>query len=94
MSVHEDELKCDALIETCEKVGSAAGEAMLVAQEPRKYASADGTGPSIASRGCVPILHMRHFQKNKVFSERWRETLPLDDRIEKISRAIQSRIVY
>lgn len=59
----------DALIETCEKVGSAAGEAMLVAQEPRKYASADGTGPSIASRGCVPILHMRHFQKNKVFSE-------------------------
>jgi quinolinate synthase len=59
----------DALIKTCEKVGSAAGEAMLAAQEPRKYASADGTGPSIASQGCVPILHMRHFQKNKVFSE-------------------------
>ena len=67
VSVHEDELTTP-LIETCEKVGSAAGEAMLVAQEPRKYASADGTGPSIASRGCVPILHMRHFQKNKVLA--------------------------
>jgi quinolinate synthase len=59
----------DALMKMCDKIGSAAGEAMLAAQEPRKYESADGAGPSIASQGCVPILHMRHFQKNKTFSD-------------------------
>jgi len=59
----------DALMKMCDKVGSPAGEAMLAAQEPRKYALADGRGPSIAAQGCVPILHMRHFQKNKTFSD-------------------------
>ena len=59
----------DALMRVCDRVGSPAGEAMLTAQEPRKYASKDGAGPSIASQGCVPILHMRHFQKNKRFSD-------------------------
>ena len=59
----------DALMKMCDKIGSAAGEATLAAQEPRKYESADGAGPSIASQGCVPILHMRHFQKNKTFSD-------------------------
>jgi quinolinate synthase len=59
----------DALMKMCDKVGSPAGEAMLAAQEPRKYESADGAGPSIAAQGCVPILHMRHFQKNKTFSD-------------------------
>ena len=59
----------DALMKMCDRVGSAAGEAMLAAQEPRKYESEDGMGPSIASQGCVPILHMRHFQKNKTFSD-------------------------
>jgi len=59
----------DALMRMCDRVGSPAGEAMLTAQEPRKYASKDQAGPSIASQGCVPILHMRHFQKNKRFSD-------------------------
>lgn len=59
----------DALIKMCERVGTQAGEAMLAAQEPRKYESETGQGPSIAAQGCVPILHMRHFQKNKVFSD-------------------------
>mmetsp|Transcript_5271 Transcript_5271/g.13432 ORF Transcript_5271/g.13432 Transcript_5271/m.13432 type:complete len:707 (+) Transcript_5271:71-2191(+) len=58
----------DALMSVCAKVGSAAGEALLVPFEPRKYA-APGDGPSIAQAGCVPILHMRDFTNDKKFSD-------------------------
>jgi quinolinate synthase len=36
--------------------------------EPKKYAAAD-SGPSVAALGCVPILHMRDFTRDKAFSD-------------------------
>ena len=53
-----------ALCGVAEKAGSAAGEALLTAYRPRPYAELIN-GKTIARAGCVPILHMRHFQKNK-----------------------------
>lgn len=46
----------------CERVGSPAGEALLEAFKPRPYTERVG-GKSMAQAGCVPILHMRGFQK-------------------------------
>ena len=64
----------DALMSVCGKIGSDAGEAMLVPFEPRKYA-AQGDGPSIAAQGCVPILHMRDFTADKKFSDAFVEDI-------------------
>ena len=46
----------------CERVGSPAGEALLAAFKPRPYTELVG-GKTMAQAGCVPILHMRGFQK-------------------------------
>lgn len=59
-----------ALTTVCERVGSgAAAEAMLEAYKPRPYADKikrpDGSEQTVAQAGCVPILHMRHFQQKK-----------------------------
>lgn len=51
-----------ALMSVCERVGSPAGEAMLIANQPRAYSETVG-GRSMALAGCEPILHMRGFQK-------------------------------
>lgn len=40
----------------------------MEAYKPRPYAELIN-GKSVASAGCVPILHMRHFQKNKRLSD-------------------------
>jgi quinolinate synthase len=57
-----------ALQMVCERVGSAAGEAMLEPYKPKPYAETIG-GKSVAQAGCVPILHMRHFTKEKCLSK-------------------------
>lgn len=46
----------------CERVGSPAGEALLEPFKPRPYTERVG-GKTMAQAGCVPILHMRGFQK-------------------------------
>ncbi|KAI3436690.1 hypothetical protein D9Q98_006105 [Chlorella vulgaris] len=51
-----------ALLGVCERVGSPAGEAMLEAFKPRPYRELVD-GKTMAQAGCVPILHMRGFQK-------------------------------
>ncbi|PNH02637.1 hypothetical protein TSOC_011378, partial [Tetrabaena socialis] len=57
-----------ALLSVCDKIGSAAGEALLAPYQPRSYGAEQVGGRSLASAGCVPILHMRHFQKSKALS--------------------------
>lgn len=57
-----------ALMEVCGKAGSQAGDAMLEAYRPRPYSDLIN-GKTIAQAGCVPILHMRHFQRNKSLSD-------------------------
>jgi quinolinate synthase len=58
-----------ALRGVLDKVGTdAAGESLLAPFEPKKYA-ASGSGPSVAALGCVPILHMRDFTRDKRFSD-------------------------
>lgn len=57
-----------ALTAICERVGSAAGEATLERYRPRAYSERVG-GRSMAAAGCEPILHMRHFQQHKAFSQ-------------------------
>ncbi|KXZ55350.1 hypothetical protein GPECTOR_3g480 [Gonium pectorale] len=57
-----------ALSTVCERIGSPAGEATLERYRPRSYGDERVGGRSLASAGCVPILHMRHFQKNSAFS--------------------------
>lgn len=52
----------DALLSVCRRVGDAAGEAMLEAFRPSAYSQLVG-GKTMAQAGCVPILHMRGFQK-------------------------------
>lgn len=52
----------EALLTVCERVGSPAGEAMLEGFKSRAYAEHVG-GKTMAAAGCVPILHMRAFQK-------------------------------
>lgn len=44
-----------------------AGEALLAGFRPRGYSQLVG-GKTMAAAGCVPILHMRHFQKYKALS--------------------------
>ena len=44
---------------------TGAGQAMLEAFKPHKYAETVN-GRSMAQAGCEPILHMRAFQKTKV----------------------------
>jgi len=57
-----------ALMSVCERVGSGAQEDELPAWKPKPYAERIN-GKSIAQAGCRSILHMRHFQKNKVLSD-------------------------
>ena len=57
-----------ALQSVLDKIGTDAGEAMLAPFEPKKYAASD-SGPSVAALGCVPILHMRDFTRDKRFSD-------------------------
>jgi quinolinate synthase len=57
-----------SLTSVIDKIGSDAGEALLAPFEPKKYAAAD-SGPSVAALGCVPILHMRDFTRDKAFSD-------------------------
>lgn len=55
-----------ALRSVCERVGAgAAAEAMLEGYRPRPYAERMPDGRTVAQAGCVPILHMRHFQTQK-----------------------------
>ncbi|GAX73552.1 hypothetical protein CEUSTIGMA_g1003.t1 [Chlamydomonas eustigma] len=58
----------DALLSVADKVGSGAGESLLTAFKPKPYSDLI-KGKTVAQAGCVPILHMRHFQKNKGLSE-------------------------
>lgn len=51
-----------ALMTVCNKCGEAAGEAMLEAYKPRLYEE-QVAGMSVARAGCLPILHMRDFQR-------------------------------
>jgi quinolinate synthase len=51
-----------ALMRVAGLVGDPAGEALLGAQAPRAYAERVG-GRTMAQAGCVPILHMRGFQR-------------------------------
>jgi len=37
--------------------------------EPKKYSAAADDAKSIAALGCVPILHMRDFTRDKAFSD-------------------------
>lgn len=50
-----------ALQTVCERVGTP-GEALLEAFKPRPYTELVG-GKTMAQAGCIPILHMRGFQK-------------------------------
>ena len=63
----------DALLRVAGLIGTEAGEAMLAAHAPRTYAGAAEGEASVAARGCVPILHMRDFQRDGAFSERFAE---------------------
>jgi len=59
-----------ALRSVCERAGAGeAAEAMLEGFKPRPYADKvkgpDGSMQTVAQAGCVPILHMRHFQQKK-----------------------------
>ncbi|CAG9463228.1 unnamed protein product [Pedinophyceae sp. YPF-701] len=56
-----------ALMSVCERIGTP-GEALLEAHKPRPYLEKVG-GKTMAQAGCVPILHMRHFSRNKTLSD-------------------------
>ena len=58
-----------ALFSVIDKIGSEVGATMLTPFEPKKYATAGDGSSSVASLGCVPILHMRDFTRDKEFSE-------------------------
>ncbi|GFR43191.1 hypothetical protein Agub_g4183, partial [Astrephomene gubernaculifera] len=62
----------DALMGVCARVGTA-GEATLERFRPRSYSDERVSGRTLAAAGCVPILHMRHFQQNKQLSEQLRQ---------------------
>ncbi len=57
----------DALMRVCEAVSTPA-ESMLVGHMPRPYAE-NINGKTVAQAGCVPILHMRDFQRDKRLSD-------------------------
>jgi len=52
----------EALMKVCQRVGDAAGEATLEPFKPKPYSELVG-GKTMAQAGCIPILHMRGFQK-------------------------------
>jgi quinolinate synthase len=56
-----------ALMTVTQRVGDAAGEALLEGFRPRTYTDRVG-GKSVAQAGCEPILHMRYFTQHKRFS--------------------------
>lgn len=56
-----------ALMTVAQRVGDAAGEAMLEGVKPKAYEDKID-GKSMAQAGCVPILHMRYFTQHKNFS--------------------------
>lgn len=58
----------DALMRVCSRVGDSTGEALLEGYKPQPYTEAIG-GMSVARAGCVPILHMRDFQRDGRLSE-------------------------
>ena len=64
----------DALMSVCAKIGTDAGEALLTPFEPKKYEAAKD-GPSVAALGCVPILHMRDFQRDGALSDAFVEDI-------------------
>jgi quinolinate synthase len=53
-----------ALMRVCERVGDDAAEATLEGYKPRPYAQRMVDGKTMAQAGCVPILHMRGFQRS------------------------------
>jgi len=57
-----------ALQSVAEKTGTQVGDVLLEAYKPRPYAELIG-GKTVARAGCVPILHMRHFQRTKQLSD-------------------------
>lgn len=57
-----------ALMTVAQRVGDAAGEAMLEGYKPKAYVDRID-GKTMAQAGCIPILHMRHFTQHKQFSE-------------------------
>lgn len=58
---HPLRLPTTLLPAVCERVGTP-GEALLEAFKPRPYTELVG-GKTMAQAGCLPILHMRGFQK-------------------------------
>lgn len=60
----------DALLRVVQRVGDPAAAPFLEPYKPQTYAAdARVGGKSLAQAGCVPILHMRHFQTNKALSD-------------------------
>lgn len=57
-----------ALFSVLQRVGTPAGEAMLAGHLPKPYTEMVN-GKTMAQAGCVPILHMRHFQNTKALSD-------------------------
>lgn len=57
-----------ALLGVCQRVGNPAGEALLEGYKPQPYVERVG-GKTMAQAGCVPILHMRGFQKSSRLPE-------------------------
>jgi len=58
-----------SLLQVCQYVGQGeAGRKALEAFRPRPYVERIG-GKTVASAGCVPILHMRDFSKNKALGD-------------------------
>ncbi|MEW5298785.1 MAG: hypothetical protein WDW36_001868 [Sanguina aurantia] len=57
-----------ALFSVLRRVGTPGGEAMLAGHLPKPYTEMVD-GRTMAQAGCVPILHMRHFQNKKALSD-------------------------
>ncbi len=59
-----------ALASICRRAGEEAGDASLAAFHPKPYAERmPRSGKTVAQAGCLPILHMRHFQQKKQLSD-------------------------
>jgi quinolinate synthase len=56
-----------ALMNVCQKVGTGSEDG-LSPWKPRPYSELI-QGKTMAQAGCIPILHMRHFQKNGFLSK-------------------------
>ncbi|KAK3256798.1 hypothetical protein CYMTET_34088, partial [Cymbomonas tetramitiformis] len=55
-----------ALETVCSYVGNPEKAAELITFQPKAYADdTNSEGLTVAQQGCIPILHMRHFQANK-----------------------------